>query len=54
MEETRIIYYLEEEDTPYLVKLNISPDEITLRDFKDALTTRNYKFFFKLMDEVVG
>ena len=54
MEETKIIYYLEEQDTPYLVKLNISPDKVTLKDFKNALNRQNYKYFFKSMDDDFG
>ena len=54
MEETKIIYYLEEQETPYLVKLNISPDKVTLKDFKNALNRQNYKYFFKSMDDDFG
>lgn len=51
--ETKILYHLDDEDTPYLIKLPISPDVITLRDFKQHifLPKSSYKFFFKSTDE---
>ncbi|MCI4390135.1 hypothetical protein PGIGA_G00119120 [Pangasianodon gigas] len=57
MAEIKIIYHIDEEETPYLVKLSISPDEVTLADFKNVLSNRpvnNYKFFFKSMDQDFG
>ncbi|THD21158.1 Segment polarity protein dishevelled [Fasciola hepatica] len=53
-EETKFIYYIDEEETPYLVKLNISPDVVTLGDFKNALNRPHYKFFFKSIDDDFG
>ncbi|KAK3518836.1 hypothetical protein QTP70_014994 [Hemibagrus guttatus] len=57
MAETKIIYHIDEEETPYLVKLNVSPDKVTLADFKNVLSNRpvnSYKFFFKSMDQDFG
>ncbi|XP_050521876.1 segment polarity protein dishevelled homolog DVL-2 isoform X2 [Daktulosphaira vitifoliae] len=54
MEETKVIYHIDDEDTPYLVKLPISADKVTLADFKNVLNRPNYKFFFKSMDDDFG
>uniref|UniRef100_A0A3Q2Z4V8 Dishevelled segment polarity protein 1a n=1 Tax=Hippocampus comes TaxID=109280 RepID=A0A3Q2Z4V8_HIPCM len=40
MAETKIIYHIDEEETPYLVKLAVSPDKVTLADFKNVLNNR--------------
>uniref|UniRef100_A0A8C9R000 Dishevelled segment polarity protein 1 n=1 Tax=Scleropages formosus TaxID=113540 RepID=A0A8C9R000_SCLFO len=57
MAETKIIYHIDEEETPYLVKLSIPPEKVTLADFKNVLNNRpvnSYKFFFKSMDQDFG
>lgn len=54
MEETKVIYHIDDEETPYLVKLNISPEKVTLADFKNVLNRPNYKYFFKSMDDDFG
>ncbi|KAG9260481.1 hypothetical protein AMEX_G26746 [Astyanax mexicanus] len=57
MAETKIIYHIDEEETPYLVKLPVAPDKVTLADFKNVLNNRpvnSYKFFFKSMDQDFG
>uniref|UniRef100_A0A8C6WNF6 Dishevelled segment polarity protein 2 n=1 Tax=Neogobius melanostomus TaxID=47308 RepID=A0A8C6WNF6_9GOBI len=54
MAETKIIYHIDEEETPYLVKIPISAENITLLDFKQVLNKPNYKFFFKSMDQDFG
>ncbi|CAG9861102.1 unnamed protein product [Phyllotreta striolata] len=54
MEETKVIYHIDDEETPYLVKIAISPDKVTLSDFKNVLNRPNYKFFFKSMDDDFG
>uniref|UniRef100_A0A4W5KTZ6 Dishevelled segment polarity protein 3 n=1 Tax=Hucho hucho TaxID=62062 RepID=A0A4W5KTZ6_9TELE len=54
MGETKIIYHLDEQETPYLVKLPIAADRVTLADFKNALNKPNYTFFFKSMDDDFG
>lgn len=51
---TKIIYYLDDEETPYSVKAAIPYDEITLRDFKALLQLApktSYKFYFKVPDD---
>ncbi|XP_064643211.1 segment polarity protein dishevelled homolog DVL-3-like isoform X4 [Lineus longissimus] len=52
--ETKIIYHIDDEDTPYLIKLSVPADRVTLGDFKNALNRPNYKFFFKSMDDDFG
>ena len=54
--ETRIIYHIDDEDTPYAVKLPIALNEIRLRDFKSVLSIPrpNYKYFFKSHDDDFG
>ncbi|KAJ0064394.1 hypothetical protein NL108_006408, partial [Boleophthalmus pectinirostris] len=57
MAETKIIYHIDEEETPYLVKLSVAPEKVTLADFKNVLNNRpvnSYKFFFKSMDQEVS
>ncbi|XP_012787901.2 segment polarity protein dishevelled homolog DVL-1 isoform X1 [Sorex araneus] len=57
MAETKIIYHMDEEETPYLVKLPVAPERVTLADFKSVLGNRPvhaYKFFFKSMDQDFG
>ena len=54
MEETKVIYHIDDEDTPYLVKLPKSPVDVTLSDFKNVLNRPSYKFFFKSMDDDFG
>uniref|UniRef100_A0A672QKZ5 Dishevelled segment polarity protein 1b n=1 Tax=Sinocyclocheilus grahami TaxID=75366 RepID=A0A672QKZ5_SINGR len=57
MAETKIIYHIDEEETPYLVKLSVAPEKVTLADFKNVLSNRpvnSYKFFFKSMDQDFG
>lgn len=54
MEETKVIYYVDEETTPYLLKLPMSPTKVTLGDFKNHLNRVYKKFFFKSMDDDIG
>ncbi|KAL1123355.1 hypothetical protein AAG570_002440 [Ranatra chinensis] len=54
MNETKIIYHIDDEETPYLVKLSIAPEKVTLADFKNVLNRPNYKYFFKSMDDDFG
>lgn len=54
MDETKVIYHIDDEDTPYLVKLGKHPDVVTLGDFKNVLNRPSYKFFFKSMDDDFG
>ena len=52
--ETKVIYHIDDEDTPYLVKLPVAPDKVTLGDFKNVLNRPNFKFFFKSVDDDFG
>jgi len=54
MEETKVLYHVNDEETPYLVKLPISSDTVSLSDLKNALSRPNYKYFFKSMDDDFG
>lgn len=54
MEDTKVIYHIDDEETPYLVKLSVLPNAVTLGDFKNALNRPNYKFFFKSLDADFG
>ncbi|XP_053318274.1 segment polarity protein dishevelled homolog DVL-2 [Spea bombifrons] len=54
MAETKVIYHLDEEETPYLVKVPVPADDIRLRDFKAALGRGHAKYFFKAMDQDFG
>ncbi|GLV38250.1 dishevelled [Carabus blaptoides fortunei] len=54
MDETKVIYHIDDEETPYLVKIPIAPEKVTLADFKNVLNRPNYKFFFKSMDDDFG
>ena len=44
----------DDEDTPYLVKVPVPPDRVTLGDFKNVLNKPNCKYFFKSMDDDFG
>ena len=54
MEETKIIYHIDDEETPYLIKLSIHTDKVTLGDLKNALNRPTHKYFFKSMDDDFG
>lgn len=54
MEETKVIYYIDDEETPYLVKVPVPPERVTLHDFKSQLNRPAYKYFFKSMDDDFG
>ncbi|XP_017328121.1 segment polarity protein dishevelled homolog DVL-3a [Ictalurus punctatus] len=54
MGETKVIYHLDEQETPYLVKISVPAHLVTLSDLKNALKKPNYKFFFKSMDDDFG
>ncbi|XP_017011240.2 segment polarity protein dishevelled [Drosophila takahashii] len=55
-QETKVIYHIDDETTPYLVKIPIPSAQVTLRDFKLVLNKQNnnYKYFFKSMDADFG
>eukprot|EP00064_Thunnus_orientalis_P023625 superscaffoldBa00009129_g23876 len=50
-EETRVIYHLEDQETPYLIRINVPAQRVTLQDFKQVLNKPNLKFFFKSVDD---
>lgn len=52
--ETKIFYYIDDEETPYLVKVPVPLAQVTLQDFKGALQRTNYKYFFKSLDADFG
>lgn len=54
MEETKVIYYIDDEETPYLMKISQSPSTVTLKDFKSLLNRAYQKFFFKAVDDDFG
>lgn len=51
---TRVIYYLEDQETPYLIRINVPAHRVTLSDFKQVLNKPNQKFFFKSVDDDFG
>ena len=53
-EETRVIYHLEDQDTPYLIRINVPARRVTLADFKQVLNKPNVKFFLKSVDDDFG
>lgn len=53
-EETRVIYHLEDQDTPYLIRINVPAQRVTLADFRQALNKPNFRFFFKSVDDDFG
>ncbi|XP_042270097.1 segment polarity protein dishevelled homolog DVL-3-like [Thunnus maccoyii] len=53
-EETRVIYHLEDQETPYLIRINVPAQRVTLQDFKQVLNKPNLKFFFKSVDDDFG
>lgn len=56
MDETKVIYYIDDESTPYLVKIFLPSSQVTLKDFKMVINkqTSNYKYFFKSVDADFG
>ncbi|KAG7479865.1 segment polarity protein dishevelled-like DVL-3-like [Solea senegalensis] len=53
-EETRVIYHLEDQETPYLIRINVPAQYVTLADFKQVLNKNNVRFFFKSVDDDFG
>lgn len=54
MEETKVIYYVDDEETPYMTKVLLSPSKVTLSDLKEQLNKPFKKFFFKSIDDDIG
>uniref|UniRef100_A0A4W6FDC9 Dishevelled segment polarity protein 3 n=1 Tax=Lates calcarifer TaxID=8187 RepID=A0A4W6FDC9_LATCA len=53
-EGTRVIYHLEDQETPYLIRINVPAERVTLADFKLVLNKPGLKFFFKSVDDDFG
>ena len=53
---TKVIYHVEDEETPYMVKIPRAPDVVTLGDLKGVLRRQlqHYKYFFKSKDDDFG
>lgn len=56
LDDTRIFYYLDEEDQPYVAYCKVPIQHVTLADVKKSINRphANYKFFFKNSDPVIG
>jgi len=54
MEETKVLYHVNDEETPYLIKIPVSAERVTLNDLKNALSRPNNKYFFKSVDDDFG
>jgi len=52
--QTKVVYYIGDENTPYLVKVPVAKEAISLADFKKCINKKNYKFFFQSYDEDFG
>ena len=52
--ETKVIYYIDDEETPYLMKIPRNPGNVMLKDFKSQLNRTYQKFFFKSVDDDFG
>ncbi|KAI0985175.1 hypothetical protein GJ496_000070 [Pomphorhynchus laevis] len=57
-EEIKVIYYIDDEETPYLTKLHCNQNhQIKLHDLKSALGSKrfnHFRFFFKSFDVDIG
>uniref|UniRef100_A0A3Q3BJX7 DIX domain-containing protein n=2 Tax=Kryptolebias marmoratus TaxID=37003 RepID=A0A3Q3BJX7_KRYMA len=53
-EETRVIYHLEDQETPYLIRIGVPAQRVTLADFKQVLNKPSARFFFKSVDADFG
>uniref|UniRef100_A0A914VNA8 Dishevelled n=2 Tax=Plectus sambesii TaxID=2011161 RepID=A0A914VNA8_9BILA len=52
--DTKVYYHVDEETTPYVVRVPRPPDKVTLGDFKAVLNRSNFKFYCKSNDDEVG
>lgn len=54
-QETKIIYHIDEQDTPFCVRVPLPADQVTLSIFKSSVTSvihsQRCKYFFKSHDE---
>lgn len=51
---TRVLYHLDGQATPYLVRLPVAPDHVTLADLRGAVNKPRHRFFFKALDADYG
>lgn len=49
-----VYYHIDEEPTPYCTEVRVSPDKITLGDFKRVLNRSNFKYHYKGIDPLLG
>jgi protein involved in ribonucleotide reduction len=47
---TKVYYYLDGNSTPFVSKLSVPSDRITLADFKKVFVKQHYKYFCKEFD----
>ncbi|XP_037619163.1 segment polarity protein dishevelled homolog DVL-3-like, partial [Sebastes umbrosus] len=58
--ETRVVYHLEDQETPYLIRINVPAQRVTLADFKQVLNKPSsvrfgsVRFYFKSEDDDFG
>jgi len=52
--ETKIIYYLDDEPIPYRIRISLDPQAVTLADVKNVLSRTNCRYFFKSLDADFG
>jgi len=52
--ETKIIYHVDDERIPYRTVISVNPEIITLADIKSALVRPSCKYFFKSLDADFG
>lgn len=53
-DETKVLYHIDGEKTPYLVKLSIEPSKVTLSDLKAGINKKNCRYYFEIQDEEFG
>ena len=51
--ETKVYYYLDD-STPYMSTIAVSPDKITLGDFKKVFNRRGYEYYVMIFDQEIG
>ncbi|CAI4223095.1 unnamed protein product [Auanema sp. JU1783] len=51
---TKVYYHIDDETTPYMTEVHLSPDLITLGDVKRVLMRSNFKYYSKTIDPDSG
>ena len=55
MGEIKVIYHVDDEETPYMHKLScVNGPDVTLGELKERLNRPHYKYFFETKDEDFG